>query len=244
MDPQRDNPGVPFSEFGKVPEVDNPPVEPTLIHGKYKSLEAADEGYSELLSTLSSRSQENDILKSKISAYEQVLLEQQQLQQPMQENPLQKLVESGIDPDVLLSVIGQAVKAELAPVQAGIQAQSQFEFEHPEYRNVQPEVAQFVGNDPRMVGRFNKMYQTDPYGAMEWAYDRYREVKQKTPAKSAADNPSKAALPNQSATAKNTVVDSADFKQRQDKALDYFNKYGDMTAYLDTLIEGGIKPMR
>lgn len=236
------NPGMPVTELGNAAQVGQPEETPVLVHGKWTSMEEADKGVRELIGTLTARSQENDILKAKVAAYEQWVAENQTPPRPQGEDLFQRLSDAGVDPNLLLPVVQQFVHQELGPVTAGIQAQSAFEAAHPEFRQVQPEVAQFIGGNPNLTKRFNTMYQTDPYGAMEWAFDRYRETKASP--QSAADNPMKAALPNQGPTSQQTINDANATRQQLNTALGYYQQYGDQTPLMDTLVKAGLRPWR
>jgi hypothetical protein len=215
-----------------------------LIHGKYASQEEADRGFNELLSTLSGRNQELDQTKQRLGALESVLMELQDAPQGQPKaDPFRALADAGIDPQEFMSGVRELVRAELEPVTKGVAAQAQFELEHPEFRAVQPEVSQFIATNAKLTKRFNTIYQNDPFGAMEWALDRFKETKRE-PAKSAADDPTKGSLPASGPTSERKEVTREQFREDNTKALAYYHKYGSMTPLLDNLIAGGLKPDR
>lgn len=252
MEPTPVNPGTPLIGLppSPTPPAANPGTEGLDVSkfagGKWKNFEEADKGVNELISTLTERNRENDLLKQRAQALESVLLELQAgppSNQP-KGDPFKALADAGVDVNEFIGGIRNLVKEELAPVTQGVAAQSEFEMAHPEFRQVQPEVYKFVRDNPRLAQRFNSMYTTDPYVAMEWALDRYREVVKKEPPKSAADNPTAAALPGSAATAGRVEQSSAEAKAELESAKSYYRTYGDMGPLVDVLVKNGLRANR
>jgi hypothetical protein len=244
MENQPVNPGVPLNELGKSPAQPTNSGSQEPIFGKYADLAAAQAGYNELLTTLTNRGQELDLTKQRLGALESVLMEMQDAPQGQPKtDPFKALADAGVDPAEFIAGVRDLVRAELEPVTKGVAAQAQFELEHPEFRAVQPEVSQFIATNAKLTKRFNTIYQNDPFGAMEWALDRFKETKRE-PVKSAADDPTKGKLPSSGPTAERGPESRAEFVENHQKALDYYHKYGNMTPMLDNLIAGGLKPNR
>jgi len=252
-----DNPGMPIGHMITHPDLplpealapsapgpDNPESGEELWLGKYKSKDEAEKGHWELQRTLTDRERRLAEAEAKAQAYEQMLAERLgQGPAAPQSDPFQELDTLGIPRETLLKAVDAMVVQRLTPITEGLRAQAAFESKHPEYQEHRQGVAEFIASDTTLVKDFNDLWRTNAYRAQEWAFDRYREAKKLETPTSAADDPTRAALPSGGASPTKSGDDAATIAARLKQARDYYNTYGDKTPFLqERLINQGVLP--
>lgn len=92
-------------------------------------------------------------------------------------DPAQRLNDMGVPVDALDQYVGrqvsQAIERAFAPIAQGIQARTQMVSQYSDYNKFESDVAQFVNADPNLSQRYQKMFASDPEGAMEYAYLKF-----------------------------------------------------------------------
>lgn len=154
----------------------NPPSDPNPDLAGYPSVDALVAGY---------RASGNEAKKWRDQAtlLEQQLMRQHQPQQVRSQDPYQQLQDYGIPPDALQAAVQQTVAQAFEPIARGFAARNQVLVKHPDYTKFEPDVMQHVASDPDLNQSYQRMFDADPAGAMEYAYLKFGESRrgQKTP---------------------------------------------------------------
>lgn len=171
---------------------------------------------------------------------------EQQTRQPVQPttDPYQRLNEFGVPVDAIQEVMRREIQQQFAPISRGLQARGQVLAEYPDYNKFESDVATFVNSDPDRQQRYNNMFNADPAGAMEWAFNKFGEAeRRKAPAppnNGNAEQKSEARIPSgRSGESRNKGDESGDLAAR---AYAEYRKTGDPRAR-DTYIKsrlGGV----
>jgi hypothetical protein len=94
--------------------------------------------------------------------------------------PEDRLVEFGIPVDALDEFVAGRVAKAFEPVTRGIQARQTIVGSHPDYLQFEQDVAQFIGSDQELSSRYGKMFETDPAGAMEYAFLKFADSRRRS----------------------------------------------------------------
>src|SRR5690348_5147050 len=111
--------------------------------------------------------------KARADMLEQQLAERQVVPQRNAEgarDPAGRLNEWGVPTDALSDFVGEQIQKAFAPLAQGFQARNEMLSRHPDYNKFESEVAQFINADPDLSQRYQRMFNSDPTGAMEYAY--------------------------------------------------------------------------
>jgi hypothetical protein len=191
----------------------------------------------ELVKAYRSSGDEAKRLKAKVDLLEQQMTQRQPVPQrdsygrftrPM--NADERLSEMGVPVDALGEYVGQAIERAFAPLAQGLQARTQLVSQYSDYNKYESDVAQFVNSDPDLQARYQRMFQHEPVGAMEYAYLKYGQTKRPTENGQAQNGTRKEAMvpSGRSSEGKQSPSD-------QDEALartwERYQKTGDPTAY-------------
>lgn len=127
---------------------------------------------------------------------------EQQARQPAQPSadPYQRLNEFGIPVDAIQEVMRREIQQQFAPISRGLQARGQVLSEYPDYNKFEADVANFVNSDPDRQQRYQNMFNADPAGAMEWAFNKFGEAERRkapaTPSNGSEEQKSEARIPS------------------------------------------------
>jgi hypothetical protein len=100
-------------------------------------------------------------------------LEQQAPRQDIpqrQSNPYDRLRDYGIPPEDLQEAVNMEIKKAFEPLARGFQARGQVVGKYQDYAKFEADVAQYIGADPELSDRYQRMFNADPAGAMEFAF--------------------------------------------------------------------------
>lgn len=166
------------------------------------------------------------------------LLEQQlqatlQQQRPRNQDPGTRLSELGVPVDALDEYVGQQIQRAFAPIAQGLTARQRVLSRYPDYPKHEAEVAQFIESDPNLSGRYQRLMQTDPETAIEFAMLKYGESRRdsepepkRKPQKQAA---SEAQIPS-ARTGDARTQPSVD-QEQTGRAWDHYQKTGNPVAF-------------
>lgn len=161
----------------QIPQSDAP-LNPDLAG--YPSVDALVQGYR-------SSGEEAKRLRDKSEKLEGLvtqMLEQQVANQRAVPNrsgrPEDRLTEFGVPVDALEEFVAGRVAKAFEPVTRGIQARQAIANSHPDYVQFEQDVANFISTDPDLNNRYSRMFESDPAGAMEYAFLKFADSRRRT----------------------------------------------------------------
>lgn len=93
--------------------------------------------------------------------------------------PEDRLSEVGVPVDAVEAMIeervAQRVTQAFQPLAQMATARNKLMGEYPDYQKFEAEIAAHIQSDPEREQRYNRMFQADPVGALEWAMGQYSE---------------------------------------------------------------------
>lgn len=164
----------------------------------------------------------------------------QQTQQAASE-PADRLSEFGIPVDALERYVqqrvDQRVSAAFEPITRGLGARNSILSQYPDYSKYEADVARYLETDSHTQERYQRLFQVDPEGAMEFAFLKFGEAKRKETPGNGNGNPT----PQRQARAEAQIPSarSGDARNQQqngagdlvDRAWEHYQKTGDSKAY-------------
>jgi hypothetical protein len=170
---------------------------------------------------------------------------EQQVSQPRQSVPqrdasgrfqataIDRLTDYGIPVDALGEFVQAVVGNAFAPLAQGIQARGTLVGEYPDYQKFESDVAQYIETDSTVKQRYSKMFNTDPVGAMEYAFLKFGESRRRagTPEPTPNGGPRKEASIPSMRTGSGTNPIPAESQDQAARAWDHYQKTGDPTAF-------------
>lgn len=209
-------------------QTETTPVPERKFAGKYKTPEDLEQGYWESQREAMRIMAENQALKAQAA---------QPHAPPSQ--PLAPLEDYGIPPHVIQAAIQAEVDAQVArrvdqkfqeafaPMVQGMSARTNVSRRYPDFEAQAGKISEHIGSDPSLTERYNRMSQSDPEMAMEWAYLEYaRSAKPVT----AAESPTNGALPKGGPAQR--VVPGQDNQEELSRARKYYEVMKDPRPYL------------
>lgn len=220
---------APAVEPGSTPTADR------KFAGKYNTVGDLETGYWEQFRETQRILAENQALKS-----------HQAQSQPQRPDPLSVLEDYGIPPQAVGQAIREVARAEaaamfetaMAPLAAGVQARGTVMQQFPDFAQREPEIAGFIRSDPVLSQRYDRLSQTDPQAAMEWAYLQHSRVLGQRPRTPAAQPVTPALMPASSSVSERKQPENADGAERLQRAMDYYNVYRDPQPYVRERLKG------
>lgn len=98
-------------------------------------------------------------------------------------DPYSQLAEVGIDPNVMRAAVrfeAQGIVQEaLQPIAQGFQARNELLGQYPDYQKFEADVASFINADPDISQRYQRMFKSDPAGAMDYAFLKFGESRRR-----------------------------------------------------------------
>jgi len=171
--------------------------------------------------------------KARADMLEQQLTERQAVPQRNAEgarDPAGRLTEWGVPTDALGDFVSEQIQKAFAPLAQGFQARNEMLSRHPDYNKFESDVAQFINSDPDLSQRYQRMFNSDPTGAMEYAYLKFGTTRksEKTQTNGAAKK--EASIPSQRASNQGPASPSQNDEVKA-KAWERYQKTGDPTAF-------------
>ena len=118
----------------------------------------------------------------------------------LRQRPEDRLSEFGIPVDAMGEFVREQVGQLLAPLARGAEARTRLLGDYPDYLKFEVDVARHLQSDPELSETYNRMFQADPAGAMEYAFLKFGEDKRKTTRPATERSPEEsahAAIPSQ-----------------------------------------------
>ena len=102
---------------------------------------------------------------------------------PNRNDPRSRLDELGIPTDAIDAIVAdrveQRIQAAFMPLARSIEARGNVLAQYPDYQKFESDVAQFMRTDPALNQKYERMFQADPEGAMEYAFMKFGESRKK-----------------------------------------------------------------
>lgn len=171
--------------------------------------------------------------KARADLLEQQLAERQVIPQRNAEgarDPAGRLTEWGVPVDALDEFVSGAIQKAFAPLAQGFQARNEMLTRHPDYNKFESDVAQFISSDPDLSGRYQRMFASDPTGAMEYAYLKFGQTRKTEKAPTNGASKKEASVPSQRASNQGPTTPSQNDEVKA-KAWERYQKTGDPTAF-------------
>lgn len=91
----------------------------------------------------------------------------------------ERLTEVGIPVDVLDEYVQGKMQAAFEPIARGINARNTVLAEYPDYNKYEADVAQWIQSDPNRNQTYQRMFQSDPAAAFEWAFLKFGDSRRR-----------------------------------------------------------------
>jgi hypothetical protein len=209
------------------------PSQPDLMG--YKSVD-------DLVAAKRASDQELRRINDRLQGLEQSFQQAQRPQIPTRfSSPDEELSTYGVPIQALDAYVNQRLENAFKPIAQGMHARNEVISQNPDYGKYESEIAQFIGRDQTLSQRYQRMFQTDPAGAMEYAMLKYTDaqrVANPTPKKSESSRD--AAIPSSRSgdTRNGETSNDQDLVQR---AGEHYQKTGNPNAYAQARIRQVIK---
>lgn len=179
--------------------------------------------------------QRADQLEQRLSAVEQSFTRQSV---PQRANPADSLSEYGIPVDTLDAFVSERVARGVAkafePIARGATARNTIMSEYPDYQKFETDVARYVESDPEMSNTYQRLFEADPAGAMEFAFLKFGEAKRKEhpngATKPQTSARAEAQIPSNRAGDARTIAGNAG-EELLSRSWDHYQKTGDPRAF-------------
>lgn len=89
--------------------------------------------------------------------------------------PQDRLADLGIPSDAIEELVQERIGAAFAPLAQAMQARNTVMAEYPDYAKHEANVAKFIASEPELQDRYNRMFQSDPVGALDYGILKYAE---------------------------------------------------------------------
>lgn len=223
-----------------------------LLAGRFKSVEELERGYKESGREAQRIVGESKLKDARIAELEaQMELAQMQGQQRQDREPepdFLPIEDDGIRLSALDKRIQQSVERSvlqtLQPLQKSMEARARMEQSYEDYGKTEPEIRQWLSDNPEMRQIHDEIAQTSPRGALEFAYSKYRDAKIR---EAAEENKTLAEILDQGKTAAGVRTqqirrDEPEFSQeRYNQLLARAQETGNWDDFLDYRLKGSLK---
>lgn len=173
---------------------------------------------------------------------------EQQLAQFNRPNVPNRDPRSQLDPyipiDALDEYVGTRIAQAFEPIARGAMARNDMLSRHSDYDKFEADVAKFVNEDPQLSQSYQRMFASDPLGAMEYAYLKYGEQRRssegtkRTPQSQAR---AEAQIPSSRAGDARQEGTQAQEQEHLNRAWEHFQKTGNPSAYAKARLRGVIR---
>jgi hypothetical protein len=172
---------------------------------------------------------------------------EQQIRQPVpqrdnqgrfvrEQTPEERLFEMGVPTDALGQYVGQAIERAFAPLAQGFQARNNLLSQYQDYNKYENDVAQFVNSDPELSQRYQRLFASDPTGAMEYAYLKFGQTRKGEPAPTNGTIRKEAAIP--AGRQSDGQANPSTTDDLTAKGWELYQKTGDPRAYAKARLKG------
>ena len=180
--------------------------------------------------------QRADQAEARSRELEQLVAASQRQSVPQRGDPASRLADYGVPVDALDEYVNSRLAAAFEPIARGATARNAMLSSHPDYQKYEAEVAQFVNGDPNLSQSYQRMFSTDPVGAMEWAFFKFGDSKRAGTQGNGASSTQQAAaraeaqIPSsRSGDARTQPAAQAD--ELLQRSWDHYQKTGDPRAF-------------
>lgn len=212
--------------------------EQRLLAGKYKTVEELERGYQNLLTVENQNNERLTMLEQRMlnsDPADRILPSERRAERKRPEEVFEEL---GIPTDALEDFVAQRLGAALNPLIQGSQAREELRRSYQDFESLETKVTEYLNRNPQEKARYQKLFQADQGGAMEWAINRYLRtagpsaVPREPGPGDEVNNRLDAMLPG-SSTPGGRGEDLAQVQrsERLQKAYDYGNQTGDWGPY-------------
>lgn len=108
-------------------------------------------------------------------------------------SPYDRLAEYGVPADAIKELVTTELQNALQPIADGFQARNTLLSRHSDYQKFESDVAMFIQSDPQLNQTYQRMFQSDPVGAMEYAFLKFGDSRRRS-YQSNGDNPDAGAV--------------------------------------------------
>lgn len=129
---------------------------------------------------------ERDALKTQLHNFYQPEANPRQ-EVKRRDRPEDRLTEFGVPVDALQEMFDQRLQVALQPIVAAAGARNKIVGTYPDYVKFESDVNQFLQSNPELNDRVGRMAQSDPEGALEYAFLKFGEDRRGTIAQKAGD---------------------------------------------------------
>ena len=102
---------------------------------------------------------------------------------PNRTDPRSRLEELGIPVDAIEALAdaraAQRIEQAFTPIVRSFEARGNVLAQYPDYQKFESDVAQHINSDPNTKAKYERMFQADPEGAMEYAFMKFGESRKK-----------------------------------------------------------------
>jgi len=214
-----------------------------LLAGKYKSVEELEKGYLNLQTVENQNNQRIMALEDRFQGDIRVNPAERSAARKRPEDALEEI---GIDPTVIGEFLEQKLNQALNPIIQGAQAREQLKRSYPNFETLEGEVATFIQSNPEIKQRYQRMFQADQGGAMEWAINRYQAAqggsRESATGAEQLSNRLDAMLPGQGAgaTPRGADIGQAQRLEALQGAYEHAVKTGDWSRYMGLRIDEAV----
>lgn len=98
-------------------------------------------------------------------------------------DPYQQLAEYGVPPEAFRAAVryeaGGMLQEALQPIAQGFQARNELLGQYPDYQKFESDVASHINSDPELKERYQRMFASDPVGAMDYGFLKFAESRRR-----------------------------------------------------------------
>jgi hypothetical protein len=201
---------------------------------KYRSPEELERGYTELQTVSNQTYQRLQDLEQRFASIERVNPADQMASR---RDPLEALNEVGVPADAIMELVNRGVQNYIQPMMRAQDARQTVSNEYPDFEQHENNVANYLNGNPPLKQRYERMFQVDPTGAMEWAFQTYQR-KAQAPDQGIPDQSRReAALPQSFGSPDRNSGSDAAKSEELTKRWEHAQRTGNWDQYLTARLE-------
>lgn len=201
------------------------PTPERLLANKYRSVDELERGYTEL-QRVSNES------FTRLQTIEQKLAEMDRMnpaeQMAARRDPRELLEEVGVPPDAIAELVRAETEKFFQPMLRAQEAKTRLNQLYPDFQNIENDVAAFIKSNPVYTARYQRMYQADEEGAMDWATSTFLRETGAQPDTSRAEG----ALPLRGGGGPRSMENQLN-QEQQEKLVERARQTGDWTQVVN-----------
>lgn len=165
---------------------------------------------------------------------------------PQRHRPEDRLTELGIPTDALDEMISQRLNNAFQPIVKQLNGAQEARVKMlasygPDYSKYESDVAQFIASDPDMSARYQRMFETDQAGAMDYAYLKYGESRRRAQPAQTTGSPEQVVEASIPTSRKGGSPKGHNQEETLSQAWDQFKKTGNPETYAKARLRTVIK---